>query len=76
MKINDRQLDQANREIAALRQSVATLQNICAKRLELLRQIADCEIHRDLFDKHLLKLSDTLYAQLRNETDENEVQTW
>ena len=74
MKINDGQLDEANRRIAELERSLRAVQEVCARRLELLKKVAECRIADDSSGRVDVRLPAYVFADIYDETDENEVQ--
>lgn len=75
MKVNDGQLELAKRYIEQLEQSRLVLQDVCARRLELLKRVSDCQIGHPAIGVRVLIVDDSLWDEVESETDENEVQT-
>lgn len=75
MKINDGQLDHANRCIGELQDYVRTLEGICARRLGLLKEVINCGVSYRTRAYQEMQIPSLLLDQIHAETDESEVGT-
>lgn len=66
-KINDGQLDEAQRQIAALQRTVDTLCEVCVRRLELLKRVMYCRMGVDSQGREDVRLTPAILSEIERE---------
>lgn len=75
VKINDGQLDHANREIETLRKTLEASYKLSTVLFDVVKEVAACEISQTLGRYHDVQIPLELWDTIREMTDESEVGT-